>query len=128
MEGVVEPPPLSGLVGVKLASLNIGGVGGSTNVTSLSDLSDVIISAPQNGQALVYDTLHGAWLNKTISTGGTADLSGYLSIADAAKIYFPKSGGTITGSVTINSNLVVKEMITGEGDILSHGGVTMYGG
>jgi len=48
--------------------LNSGG-GGGGGVSSLADLLDVALSSPSNGQALVYDSASGKWVNKTLFTG-----------------------------------------------------------
>ena len=47
----------------------------------LSDLSNVNITSPVNGQSLVYDSAVGKWVNKVVSGGGTGggDISGHTS-------------------------------------------------
>lgn len=90
--------------------------GGGSGVQRLNELSDVVISNPSNGQVLTYNSLDGKWYNNTISSGGGGgDLSNYLTKAEAAVIYYPITGGTITGNVRI------------EGDLLVTGGITLYG-
>ena len=69
------------------------GSGGSGGATALSDLVDVTISSPSNGQALVYDSSLNKWKNATIQqSGGTV-----TSITAGIGL----SGGTITNSGTI---------------------------
>lgn len=47
-----------------------GGTGsGSVSIVGIDDLSDVSLSSPSNGQALIYRS--GAWTNETISSGGS---------------------------------------------------------
>lgn len=87
------------------------------SVTKLSDLSDVVISVPTNGQALVYSSADGKWHNNTISSGGEGEipsdvLENYLTKAEASSVYFKIAGGTITGQVDIQDNLLVSGGIT----------------
>ena len=90
--------------------------GGSSGASKLTDLSDVVVSNPSNGQVLTYNSLDRKWYNNTISSGGGGgDLSNYLTRAEAAAIYYPITGGAITGNVRI------------EGDLLVTGGITLYG-
>jgi hypothetical protein len=56
--------------------LNSGG-GGGGGATALSELVDVALSNPQNGQALVYNSSTGKWVNGTV----TPDLSDYATKA-----------------------------------------------
>ena len=56
--------------------LNSGG-GGGGGATALSELVDVALSNPQNGQALVYNSATGKWVNGTV----TPDLSDYATKA-----------------------------------------------
>lgn len=84
----------------------------------LNELLDVVISNPSNGQVLTYNSLDGKWYNNTIESGGSGgsgDLSNYLTKAEAAAIYYPIAGGTIKGNARI------------EGDLLVTGGITLYG-
>ena len=103
-----------------------GGTGGST---ALSDLVDVAIASPTNGQALVYNSTTGKWINQTISGGGTDmatvwsnlaantneqinashltnALSGYATSSDLTG-YLPLSAGSskpLTGSLYFSGN------------------------
>lgn len=88
-----------------------------TGATKLSDLSDVIISVPTNGQALVYSSSDKRWHNNTISGGEGGDISfdvlkNYLTKTEASSTYFKIAGGTITGQVNIQDNLLVDKGIT----------------
>ena len=72
---------------------NSSGGGGGGGSTTLAGLVDVALNSPTNGQALVYDSSIGKWVNATIQqSGGTV-----TSITAGTGL----SGGTITGSGTI---------------------------
>lgn len=63
---------------------SVGGVGSSgtsTTIVNLANLSDVLISAPTSGQALVYDAVALKWKNLS---GITASLYGNASTATTA--------------------------------------------
>jgi len=47
------------------------GSGGGTTVSSLSDLVDVELTSPANGQVLKYDSTQGKWVNSTETIGTT---------------------------------------------------------
>lgn len=51
------------------------GSGGSGSATALTDLVDVNIASPTNGQALVYDSTSSKWTNATIQGGGGISMS-----------------------------------------------------
>lgn len=80
----------------------------------LTELLDVVVSNPTNGQALTYNSVDGKWYNNDVATGGGGDMANYLTKAEAALTYYPITGGTIKGNVRI------------EGDLLVIGGVTLY--
>lgn len=111
---------------IQPSELGITGGGGTSAITSLSQLSDVYISSAENNQVLTYSSLSGKWISKDPQTTDV-DMSEYLKIADAKQLYFPIKGGTIDGNVEINGTLLVKSMILGENNLLVYGGVTMYG-
>jgi len=58
-----------------------GGSGGGGGATSLAGLTDVQLTSPTNGQALVYDTTSTKWIN---SSAITASLFGTASWANNA--------------------------------------------
>lgn len=60
-----------------VSSLGVGSSGGG-GVSSLSELSDVNISSPIDGQGLVYDSATQKWVNGTVGGGG----GGGISLAD----------------------------------------------
>jgi hypothetical protein len=53
---------------------SVGGAGGGNGVSLLSQLNDVNISSPSDGQVLTYDSLTSKWRNEN-ATGGSG--SGY---------------------------------------------------
>ena len=111
-----------------LSALGNGGGGGTGGATALTDLVDVALSNPTNGQALVYNATTGKWTNQTI--GGGADmatvwqalaagtneqinashltnaLSGYAQTSTLAN-YLPTAGGSVTGNLSVGGTLAV---------------------
>ena len=61
--------------------------GTPTGATKLSELIDVSLSSPSDGQALVYDLATQKWVNKVIETGGIdeEELAAYLTSHNYAK-------------------------------------------
>lgn len=107
----IQPTMLNGLT-----SSNTSGA------SNLDGLSDVVLTNLTDGQFLVYDAQLGYWTNKTVnvSSGGTGDLSNYMTFADAKRLYLPLTGGTLTGPLT------VKALVTAEDNVIVHKAVTMY--
>lgn len=107
-------------------------------VKKLSELTDVLINSPVDNQVLAYSQSAGKWVNKdaNFGGGGTGDLSGYLTKIEAQRTYFPLTGGTINGNVTIKGNLdtstgnvrfnVNSTQVNVYGNMLSTGGITLY--
>lgn len=89
---------------------------------NLNGLSDIMLTNVTDGQFLVYDAQLGYWTNKTVnvSSGGTGDLSDYMTFADAKRLYLPLTGGTLTGPLT------VKALVTAEDNVIVHKALTMY--
>ena len=94
----------------------------TSGASNLDGLSDVVLTNLTDGQFLVYDTQLGYWTNKTVnvSSGGTGDLSDYMTFADAKRLYLPLTGGTLTGPLT------VKALVTAEDNVIVHKALTMY--
>lgn len=72
---VTITPTLS--TGTKIADYSIDGSTGALfapngggGVSALSDLTDVTLTSPTNGQALVYDATNQVWINGNVSGGG----------------------------------------------------------
>lgn len=107
-------------------------------VKKLSELTDVLINSPVDNQVLAYSQSAGKWVNKdaNFGGGGAGDLSGYLTKIEAQRTYFPLTGGTINGNVTIKGNLdtstgnvrfnVNSTQVNVYGNMLSTGGITLY--
>ena len=100
---------------------NSGGGGGGAS--ALADLTDVSLSSPTNGQALVYNATSGKWENQTIGGGGGGGT--LTSIGLVMPTGFSVSPATLTadGSFTVS-------FATGYGLPLTadvNKGVTAYG-
>lgn len=59
-----------------------------TGVSNLSDIGDVTLTSPQDGDVLTYDANSGEWIN---SAGGGGS-------------YLPLAGGTMTGSIRVSGS------------------------
>ena len=94
-----------------LSALGLG-TGGGGGATALTDLVDVALSNPQNGQVLMYNSSTGKWYNGTVQSGGGGTVT---SITAGTGL----SGGTITtmGTIAISSTYQTR---------ISHG-ETAYG-
>jgi len=91
------------------------------NGFELSELHDVLITLPQNGEAIVYDSINGYWKNAAASiTSGTArdyylddtiitdtGVDNNNEIVTLSKV--PAGGTTITDTIIVNNNTVLKE-------------------
>jgi len=97
----------------------------ATIVASLEDLSDVVITNPQDGDVLSYDSGTQTWINSVVS--GTGDVVGPASSTDNAIVRFNGTDGkTIQNSDAIlddSENLTAIGNITGKA-----GGITLTGG
>lgn len=91
-------------------------------VRSLNDLEDVQLTGLTNNHVIMYDSGLGKWTNHKVDTGldDNMDLTKYLTKTEAAMIYLPLTGGTITG------DLLVKGFTTIDNNLLVSGGITMY--
>ena len=92
------------------------GTGGASGGIALGQLSDVVLTSPTDGQALVYDAANSQWVNGTVSGGGTDMNTVWTNLAAATNEqinathlstalsgYLPLSGGTLTDSNNILS-------------------------
>ena len=77
-----------------LSALGLNSGGGGGGASALTDLVDVAISSPTNGQVLMYNSTSGKWYNGTVSGGGGGTVT---SIATGTGL----TGGPITASGTI---------------------------
>ena len=82
-----------------LSALGLGDGGGGGGASSLGELSDVQLTTPTNGQALVYNATSGKWENQTIGGGGGT----LTSIGLVMPTGFSVSPATLTanGSFTV---------------------------
>lgn len=81
-----------------VSALGYGASGGGGTVSALTDLVDVSISSPINGQALVYDNNLGKWKNGAVTTGTVT------SVALTMPTGFSVSGSPITSNGTFAIN------------------------
>ena len=95
-----------------LSALGLNSGGGGGGATALTDLVDVALSNPQNGQVLMYNSSTGKWYNGTVQSGGGGTVT---SITAGTGL----SGGTITSSRTIALNQETQTAIAN--------GATAYG-
>lgn len=101
------------------------GSGGSGGASALSQLSDVQLSSPTNGQALVYNATSGKWENQTIGGGGGGGT--LTSIGLVMPTGFAVSPATLTadGSFTVTF-LENYRLLTREDEIIIQEGYTAY--
>lgn len=93
----------------------------ASSVNSLNDLADVQLTSLTNNHVLMYDAGLGKWTNHKIDTDVNGfDSTKYLTKTEAALLYLPLVGGTISGS------LLVKGLTTIDNDLLVSGGITMH--
>ena len=87
---------------------NSGSAGGGAS--ALDDLNDVTLSNLQNGQALVYNSSTGQWVNTTIQAGGIDETAlaqyltnnQYLTMPTGDGRYALKGGSNATGTWPIS--------------------------
>lgn len=76
-----------------------------TGAGALSGLSDVDLSSPTDGQALVYDGANSKWINGNVSGGG--DISAYGVFIDTSNIIVPSTAYTTTMSYLATEDCAV---------------------
>lgn len=87
---------------------NSGSAGGGAS--ALDDLDDVTLSNLQNGQALVYNSSTGQWVNATIQAGGIDESAlaqyltnnQYLTMPTGDGRYFRKNAGSVINGYDMN--------------------------
>lgn len=94
----------------------------ASSVNSLNDLADVQLTSLTNNHVLMYDAGLGKWTNNKVDTGMDTELdpTKYLTKTEAALLYLPLTGGTISGP------LLVKGFTTIDNNLLVSGGITMH--
>ena len=91
---------------------SVGGSGGATTaVSELNDLSDVNISSPSNGQALIYST--GTWINGTpISSSYAATASFVAGISNGTASYANTASFALTASYLLGQSPTASYALT----------------
>jgi hypothetical protein len=89
---------------------NVGGSGGGGNISSLllSQLGDVAISGPTDGQPLIYVNSATKWENKSFisaSISGNAATATTSATASSADSFLIRNGATITGSINVTGSV-----------------------
>jgi hypothetical protein len=100
---------------IQLAGLfrSVGGSGGGGSVITqtLSGLSDVLISGPTSGQALVYDSTAAKWENKSFIS---ASISGNAATATSASYAATASFTTTAQTASSADNFTVRGTLTAQ--------------
>jgi hypothetical protein len=121
---------------VSALGANTSGGGGGGGASTLSDLLDVALSSPSNGQVLTYDNATGKWVNAAVPTPSMAGYAteiwvdqNYLkSVAFSDLTSHPTtlSGYGITdakiqnGTITLGSNTITPLTSVAFNDLTSH--------
>jgi len=104
--------PTNAIIQAGLFRNSVGGSGGATTaVSELNDLSDVNISSPSNGQALIYST--GTWINGTpISSSYAATASFVNGISNGTASYANTASFALTASYLLGQSLTASFALT----------------
>jgi plastocyanin len=84
-------------------TINAAGGGAST----LDDLSDVVISAPTNGQVLKYDTGTSTWVNGTDATAGAGSSNSFETIVVAGQSSVVADSATDTLTLVAGTGITI---------------------
>lgn len=96
---------------------------------TLSDISNVQLTTPINGQALVWNSLQGKWINQTIEggTGGGTGLEGGTLLASTIGINtFDEFDSTLYSSIKYLLQITSGEKIYFTELTLVHNGVDVF--
>ena len=105
----------------------LGQGSGSGSATALTDLVDVNISSPQNGDALLYNSSTGKWVNGTVGGGGGGGGS-VTSVGLSAPTGFTVSGSPVTSSGTLTLGFASGyRLLDSEDETIITYGYTAYG-
>lgn len=121
---------------VSALGANTSGGGGGGGASTLSDLLDVALSSPSNGQVLTYDNATGKWVNADVPT---PSMTGYatenwvdqnylksVAFSDLTSHPTTLSGYGITdakiqnGTITLGSNTITPLTSVAFNDLTSH--------
>ena len=88
-----------------VSALGFAAGGGGGGATALTDLVDVAISSPTNGQVLMYNSTTGKWYNGTVQQGSSAwsDITGKPTTIGGYGITDAKIQN---GTITLGSNSI----------------------
>jgi plastocyanin len=112
-----------------------GGGGTSAGATTLSQLTDILISSPANGQVLQYS--NGVWVNGTVSGGSTYTLpTASTSVLGGVRVdgtTITITGGVISGAntyslPTASTSVLGGVKVDGTTITISNGVITAVGG
>ena len=106
-----------------LSALGLNAGGGGGGATTLGELSDVVITDPQNGQALIYNSGTGMWVNGAGGGGGGG--GSVTSVGMSVPTGFAISGSPITASGTLALSFATGYSLPLTADV--NKGVTAYG-
>lgn len=121
---------------VSALGANTSGGGGGGGASTLSDMLDVALSSPSNGQVLTYDNATGKWVNAAVPT---PSMTGYatenwveqnylksVAFSDLTSHPSTLSGYGITdakiqnGTITLGSNTITPLTSVAFNDLTSH--------
>lgn len=105
-----------------ISALGQNSSGGGGGASALADLTDVNLSSPTNGQALVYNATSGKWENQTIGGGGSGTLT---SIGLVMPTGFSVSPATLTADGSFTVSFATGYALPTTSDV--NKGVTAYG-
>lgn len=106
-----------------LSGLNVNNTG---SATKLSDLTDVVLTNVTDKQSLIYDAATSKWKNKLITGENISGSGQYLTKDEAALLYLPLTGGTITGNLIVNGTTTLNSMLTVNDNVLCTKAITMF--
>ena len=79
-----------------------GGSGGGSPSVSLDDLSDVSITSPTNGQALIYDSGSALWINGNVISASYATTASFITTASTNA--FVQGGNSFGAQALLGTN------------------------
>ena len=86
-----------------LSALGQGSGGGGGGASALSDLLDVQLTNPTNGQALIYNSTLSKWVNRTVGGTDMATVWNALSVGTSEQINVSHLTNALSGYVTTSA-------------------------